>query len=103
MKKSASLLAAEKALAVAAAEEARLRDEEARAKGAAAAAEASPPVFTYESFLEKASKAKEGGDSDTSQRMSDDEEETVKTSKRLNRLRTFHGGIKSRGHKFNEG
>ncbi|TPX70964.1 hypothetical protein CcCBS67573_g06378 [Chytriomyces confervae] len=108
MKKSASLMEAEKALAVAAAEEARLRDEEARAKGAAAAAEASPPVFTYKSFLEKASEAKEGGDFDklldsvTSQMMSDDEEETVKTSKRLNRLRTFHAGIKSRGHKFNE-
>ncbi|KAJ3063003.1 hypothetical protein HDU98_001122 [Podochytrium sp. JEL0797] len=108
--KPKAVLEAEKALAIAAAEEARQRAEEAKQRAveseqAAAAAAESPVVFTYKSFLEK---AKDGNVEDLLREMvesdlaHDEEAAEVKSLNRLHRLKTFHAGVFHRTSKYNE-
>ncbi|KAJ3039358.1 hypothetical protein HDU99_010242 [Rhizoclosmatium hyalinum] len=106
--KPKALLEAEKALAIAAAEEAKARAQEeaeraAKDKAAAVAAEPILPVFTYKTFLEK---AKEGNAELLVQQLVDSQmaaEDAEKLQvKRLQRLKTFHAGVSHRLSKHYE-
>ncbi|KAI8610563.1 hypothetical protein BC830DRAFT_732124 [Chytriomyces sp. MP71] len=107
-KKSKALVEAEAALQRAAEEEARQREEEERVKGLHAVVDT--PVWTYKNLLERVAEAKETGaiekvwEQASQQILSDeeDEKEVIMTTRRMQRLRTVHAGVKHRGMKFNE-
>ncbi|KAJ3020036.1 UNVERIFIED_CONTAM: hypothetical protein HDU68_010390 [Siphonaria sp. JEL0065] len=98
--KPKALIEAERALAIAAAEEAKARALEELEKGRQ---QAEAPVFTYKSFLEK---AKEGNVEDLLQKFVDydtkEDEVETKQVKRMARLKTFHAGVRHRMFKSNE-